>query len=395
MQLTSSNLDIFCHVIDNFGDAGVVYRLAKEYQHSFPAAQIRIFTDGMAAFQAVCPLIQPELNQQTVAGISYVEYSLLTDQFVGDLTIPELIIESFACDIPDIYLQKAAIEGRLLLNLDYLMAEEWVEGFHGKESLLGYSKLRKYFFMPGFTNKTGGLLPESHLDSIRPLFDSQKTDLLQSIFKKLAIDLKPADYLLGTVFTYEHNFDNLLSALEKLKKSVILLIFGSKSQASWQHLLTQKKIAPSADGNYRYGSLTLIFCPFLVQAEYDLLINLADFNLVRGEDSLARAVRSGKPFLWHCYLQTEKYQLVKVEAFTQVYLQYATNSPMNQPIADLFYHFNDREIDDFNHLSTEDFDFFFENLQFISEINMRFADFLRNNCNLVEKLLSFVRSLPD
>jgi len=395
MQLTNSNIDIFCHVIDNFGDAGVVYRLAKEYQCAFPKAKIRIFTDGMAAFQAVCPQIQPYCNQQTVENIHYLDYSLLTDDFVASLTIPELIIEAFACDIPEIYLQKAAITGRLLINLDYLMAEEWVEGFHGKESLLGYPQLKKFFFMPGFTAKTGGLLAETHLEPLRMQIPDRRPQLLKQLFKKLNLDFENEDNLIGTLFSYEHNFENLYDAILNLNRPVILLVFGSKSQKSWQYLFTKKVINQSTDGCYRMGLATVVFCDFLAQSDYDLLLNLTDFNIVRGEDSLARAVRSGIPFLWHCYLQEEKYQLVKVEAFTKVYLRYADHQQSADYLSRLFYQFNDRETDNFTEECCENFAFFFNNLIVISETNRRFADFLRNNCNLVEKLLSFVRSLPD
>jgi uncharacterized repeat protein (TIGR03837 family) len=395
LQRTNNNIDIFCHVIDNFGDAGVVLRLAKEYQYKFPEAEIRIFTDDLSAFQVISPVVQTDELFQAIKNISYIHYSLLSKEYIEKLVIPELVIEAFACDIPEIYLQKAANYGRLLINLDYLMAEDWIEGFHGKESMLGYSRLRKYFFMPGFTINTGGLLPESHLDCIRPLLKEQREMLLNQFLTKYINSTYTNDSLVGTIFSYEHNYSNLFEALLKLEKTVLLFILGNKSQLSWKYLFDNTKVELSENNVYNIQNLTIIFADFLPQNEYDLLLNLTDFNIVRGEDSFARAVLSGKPFLWHCYLQTEKYHLVKVEAFLNKYLNYIKKDETIKFLTDLFIKFNEREFDNFTEMSTENYDYFLKNLSVISESNINFADFLRNNCNLVEKLLYFVRCLPE
>ncbi len=46
--------DIFCEVIDNFGDIGVCWRLARQLasEHGW---QVRLFVDDLKAFHALCP----------------------------------------------------------------------------------------------------------------------------------------------------------------------------------------------------------------------------------------------------------------------------------------------------------------------------------------------------
>ncbi|MGV7245627.1 elongation factor P maturation arginine rhamnosyltransferase EarP, partial [Caballeronia sp. M23-90] len=48
--------DIFCEVIDNFGDIGVCWRLARQLkaEHGW---QVRLFVDDLKAFHALCPAV--------------------------------------------------------------------------------------------------------------------------------------------------------------------------------------------------------------------------------------------------------------------------------------------------------------------------------------------------
>ena len=45
-----------------------------------------------------------------------------------------------------------------------------------------------------------------------------------------------------------------------------------------------------------------------------------DFNFVRGEDSLVRAIWAGKPFVWQIYPQDDNAHYAKLEAFLDTYL---------------------------------------------------------------------------
>jgi uncharacterized repeat protein (TIGR03837 family) len=60
--------------------------------------------------------------------------------------------------------------------------------------------------------------------------------------------------------------------------------------------------------------------PFLSQRDFDRLLWSADLNLVRGEDSLVRALWAGQPFLWQLYPQDDDAHLVKSNAFLDRWL---------------------------------------------------------------------------
>ena len=61
---------------------------------------------------------------------------------------------------------------------------------------------------------------------------------------------------------------------------------------------------------------------FCNQSEWDNLLLNCSFLFIRGEDSLSRACLSGIPFVWHAYVQSEDYQLVKVKALLEIMRKY-------------------------------------------------------------------------
>src|SRR5260370_29394340 len=60
--------DIFCAVIDNFGDIGVCWRLARQLaaEHGW---QVRLFVDDLKAFHALSPAVDPARDRQSAAGV--------------------------------------------------------------------------------------------------------------------------------------------------------------------------------------------------------------------------------------------------------------------------------------------------------------------------------------
>jgi hypothetical protein len=60
----------------------------------------------------------------------------------------------------------------------------------------------------------------------------------------------------------------------------------------------------------------------LSQAFDDMLSGLQDLNLVRGEDSLVRAIWAGKALLWQIYPQDDGAHIPKLQAFLE-----ATHAP--------------------------------------------------------------------
>ena len=154
------SLDIFCEIIDNFGDIGVVYRLAKELKNLYgDRVEIRVFLNRVDEFISINKKAKL-VEYQEIDGIIYVTNEYLAKN-ICTFSPANVIIEAFGCNILEEYLERAKVESSLLINLEYLSGEDWIEDIHLMESPLGAPKLKKYFFMPGFTEKTGGVIVDS------------------------------------------------------------------------------------------------------------------------------------------------------------------------------------------------------------------------------------------
>lgn len=359
-------IDIFCDVIDNFGDAGVTYRLAGALEAELPGFEIRLFTNDLNAFSALNENIDPSKIEQVVNGIEFCSYGLLSDEFVKGYEIPKLVIEAFACQIPEIYYNKALNSDCLIINLDHLTAEPWIEGVHLKESLTG-RKAKKYFFMPGFTSTSGGLIQD------RQLSDEEKKIKRKYFEDRFGFE---SGRMLISIFTYEHDFTGFFTDLKNFGKKTNIIVFGEKSRKGIEKLQVN-------DSN-----ISAVYSDFILQEEYDDLLKVCDLNFVRGEDSWARACLSGKPFVWHSYHQENNYQQVKVKAFLEYQKEYFENEKLFSSYSEYLMNFNDRSegIRDGSAL------FILENLETIGKYNRKMSDGLIKNCNLIKKLLFFARS---
>lgn len=307
--------DIFCRVIDNFGDIGVCWRLARQLaaEHN---QSVRIWVDDLDSLIRIWPDAQ-QLEQQQVAGV---EVRRWNTEFATDVQIADVIIEAFACDIPAAYLNEMALlkkrgQTPIWINLDYLSAESWVEEFHRMPSAHPATGLRKTFFFPGFTPRTGGLLREQSLISARD--DFQAAPWLES----MGIEPVP-DALVVSLFAYENPaIASLLKAWTNSTKPIHCLIPSGKVLTSINQALGQKL---DVGNSYTQGNLYLQVIPFIVQTDYDKLLWVCDINFVRGEDSFVRAQWAGKPMLWHIYPQDEEVHITKLNAFLDRYTDQTT-----------------------------------------------------------------------
>ena len=60
--------DMFCRVIDNFGDAGIAWRLAQSLRTE-KNWRVRLIIDDAATLSAMVPEVDTSLVEQTVSGI--------------------------------------------------------------------------------------------------------------------------------------------------------------------------------------------------------------------------------------------------------------------------------------------------------------------------------------
>jgi len=284
--MTTRRWDLFCRVIDNFGDIGVAWRLARDL--AARGIAVRLWLDDASALQWMAPEGLP-------AGIAVLTWdATVTD--VGDV-----VIETFGCELPTAFVAQMAARAvpPRWINLEYLSAESYVERSHGLASpqLTGPGKgLVKHFVYPGFTPKTGGLLREPGLLAEIASFDSEEW------LSELGIRRQPRERIVS-LFAYANPW--LPALLDSLgDEATLLLVCPGPAQAQ------------IAD---RPGLRTHAL-PYLSQPGFDRLLWASDLNFVRGEDSFVRAQWAGKPFVWQIYPQDDGAHEPKLNAFLDRYL---------------------------------------------------------------------------
>ncbi|WP_193495069.1 elongation factor P maturation arginine rhamnosyltransferase EarP [Nitrincola alkalisediminis] len=377
---TSERWDIFCRVIDNFGDIGVCWRFARQLSAEH-GIHVRLWLDDLSALKKIWPDACLD-DEQHLAGV-YVR--LWPDPFPLMTTddIPDVVIEAFACDIPDTYV--VAMSQRPCpprwFNLEYLSAEDWTQDYHTLNSMHPQFALNKTFFFPGFRQNTGGLLREKGLLS--------KRDQLQSHADRRAQALSQwgvhahANSLIVSLFSYENSaLHALLDSMKQGDRTVLCLIPDGKIRPAVERWL---KIDTMHEGEvYRSGQLRLQRLPFLPQDSYDTLLFCCDINFVRGEDSFVRAQWAARPFIWHIYPQEDDVHLEKLDAFLDLYTKRLKDKE-KQTIKSIFLAWNQNL--GASHLWQEILDL----LPIWNEHSHTWCQQLNSQADLVENLVHFSR----
>jgi len=290
-MMTALRWDIFCRVIDNHGDLGVSWRLSR--QLAARGHSVRLWVDDARALTWMAP--------QGCAGVQVLPW---THPLVwpDDFPPAQVLVEAFGCNIPPEFVQRYVDWRRddgapaAWFNLEYLSAEPYVERCHGLPSpvMHGPGKgLQKIFFYPGFTPRTGGLLREPDLLQRQARFDAAAWLAAQGC--------PPGAGPRVSLFCYEPAaLPALLGRLAQLQAT--LLVTAGRATAAVQS-------CPLPAG------LTVHYLPWLTQDDYDHLLWACDFNFVRGEDSLVRALWAARPFVWHIYPQHDQAHHAKLQAF--------------------------------------------------------------------------------
>ncbi|MNJ21871.1 hypothetical protein D3C77_162340 [compost metagenome] len=305
--------DIFCCVVDNYGDIGVTWRLARQLVAEQGLA-VRLWVDDLKAFVRICPEAQADVAQQWQQGVDVRQWPSEWQ----DTAVADVVIGAFACQLPPAYVQAMLEQPRapLWLNLDYLSAEDWVEGCHGLPSPQA-NGLRKVFFFPGFSAKTGGLLREANLLSQRDALQ-QDPAARKAFLQGLGVTPENNARLIS-LFAYENpGVASWLDVLAADSRPNHLLVPEGRVLGDVQAWLGEQAL--SVGNIARRGALTVQILPFVSQDDYDRLLWCCDFNAVRGEDSFVRAQWAARPLLWHIYVQEEYAHWEKLEAFLDLYI---------------------------------------------------------------------------
>ena len=278
--------DIFCRVIDNHGDLGVCWRLARDIVAR--GHQARLWIDDASALTWMAPE-RPDRRHG-------VEIRAWPGNDV-EATPGDVVIEAFGCELPAFFVARMAARqpAPRWINLEYLSAEDYVERSHGLASPQFHGPgagLTKHFFYPGFTARTGGLLRETGLLERIETFDGPAW---------LAARGWAPEQGERVVSLFAYANVHLPALLASLAEQPTLVL---SCPGPLQPLITARP------------GLRSIALPYLPQDDYDRLLWACDLNFARGEDSFVRAQWAGKPFVWHIYPQPEDdAHHAKLEAF--------------------------------------------------------------------------------
>jgi len=333
--------DIFCLVIDNYGDVGVCWRLAADLTQR--GHSVRLWLDDKWALEWMAP----GAAQGAWPGISVHDWpSAHSGASSPALPLADVWIEAFGCDIPLAWLQTqvqaANTQARrpAWINLEYLSAEPFALRSHGLPSpvLQGPATgWTKFFFYPGFSKGSGGLLrgaiaqagaaswAEPELTAFAPTATGERTVLLfayaNAPIAALLQALHRSAQAVQVLVAAGQSADAVRLALAALPSTVGASEVASPGRVNRSTFISgdipraATQSTTAALEKWQWGPLRLRFLPFIPQSTFDQLLGLCDLNLVRGEDSLAQAVQAGKPCVWQIYPQDDGAHDSKLRAY--------------------------------------------------------------------------------
>ena len=350
--------DVFCRVIDNHGDLGVCWRLACHLAGL--GHRVRLWVDQPQDLQWMAPSghpgVQvmpwppehapnwpawhgpsPENPDHQALGIQAKGLSMATAVPAPTAQIHG-VIEAFGCALPPSVQAALATEqpAPVWINLEYLSAEAHVERLHGLPSpvMSGPARgLQKWFFYPGFTAQTGGLLhpwPPQTLASQQPepkalgTFTAPAPAMASTASNANAAGLSALGHPTQTgsaddlptqaalrvlLFCYEPaSLPVWLTAWAHGHQPIDLSVCAGRASRAVQAWQDQR----GAQGD---GALRITHLPWVSQVEFDALLSQHELNFVRGEDSLVRALWAGQAFVWQIYPQDDGVHHTKLTAF--------------------------------------------------------------------------------
>lgn len=361
----NSDITILCKVVDNFGDIGFVYRLAKNLREINPNYKIRLVVNDLHSFQKIAPKVKLNSAEQIFCGMKIFDSNaeeICKAEFSKNP--PSVILECFQCGRPNwldeilfapqsqekicdkkngenfsqnksTCLDANAKKIFQIINIDYLTAEDYAEEFHCLKSATRSAFVKKVNFMPGFTAKTGGLiLDEPFIANWRAHFEKksekEKCENLDCNKRLARQDFSFAEFSAQVradlsqkilIFSYQKNFSPMIRAFQKIcdKNLSQIQIFLAQGIGKESFLECYRKFCDSR--KFNLSQIVLDELDFLSQENWDEMLLQMDVLFVRGEDSLARACLCGKPFVWNAYPQRtpqdENYHLVKVRALLE------------------------------------------------------------------------------
>jgi uncharacterized repeat protein (TIGR03837 family) len=294
--------DLFCRVIDNHGDLGVCWRLARRLAEL--DQQVRLWIDDASALAWMAPAATRP------AGIELRDWeALAAHESPGDV-----VVETFGGDLPNGWLQRMATSPAppVWIDVEYLSAESYVERSHALPSPQAAGPgagLTRWFFYPGFTPRTGGLL-----------LNGADEAASRRVLRQLGLGDAPGA---STVSLFAYEAPALDAAVSHWRSTPTRLLACPGAPA--RRLAEMLGTSGEPGTQVGIGTLTVHWLPWLTQPDYDALLHACDLNFVRGEDSFVQALACGRPFVWQIYPQDDGVHAAKLDAFLDLHLADAPN----------------------------------------------------------------------
>ena len=92
--------------------------------------------------------------------------------------------------------------------------------------------------------------------------------------------------------------------------------------------------------------IRLVQLPFVDQESFDEILWASDIAFIRGEDSAARAMLAGTPFVWHIYHQDDDAHMVKLAAMSEKMREVVGDTPLFNTWEQFQAGYNEGDIDD-------------------------------------------------
>ena len=101
--------DIFCQIVDNYGDAGVCWRLARSLS-SIHGQEVRIFCDDLPTLNLLASGVDPAIKEK----IDMQPWEASHANARHPVQIPDVVIEAFGCELPERYLAGLFISTQII-----------------------------------------------------------------------------------------------------------------------------------------------------------------------------------------------------------------------------------------------------------------------------------------
>ena len=273
--------DVFCRVIDNYGDIGVCWRLCRALAER--DQMVRLWVDDASALGWMAP-----------SGRASVEVHAWSAAENSTVAAGDVVIEAFGCDPPAGFVGRMAARSPapVWIHRESLSAEDYVERSHGLASPQGCGAgqgLTKWFYYPGYTAATGGLLRSS-----------APREAPSAWLAAHGWAPRPGE---RTVLVFCYPGAPLDALVPALGPAPTQLLCAPGTAAG---LVERVQASPH---------LRARCLPHLPQVTFDELLHCTDLNLVRGEDSFVQAQWAAVPFIWQPYVQPDGVHLAKLDAF--------------------------------------------------------------------------------